>query len=63
MMNLDQDSMIGVARKTLNMEITGKEDWCLSWLRWFWLQEIEVAIYEAKQSVPDYAPAHADPLS
>jgi len=28
----------------------GKERWCISWLEWFWQQEIERAIWSVKQA-------------
>ncbi len=62
-MYLDKDSMAVIAGKTLSMGSFNDEEWCISKREWYWLQEIEVAIREAKQSGPDYAPAHADPLS
>ncbi len=62
-MYLDKDSMAVIAGKTLSMGSFNDEEWCISKREWYWLQEIEVAIREAKQSVPDYAGAHADFLS
>ena len=41
--------MIAVARETLHMEAEGRERWCISWLQWFWQQEIERAIWDVKQ--------------
>ena len=38
-----------VAQQTLHMEAEGRERWCISWLQWFWEQEIERAICDVKQ--------------
>jgi len=48
-MYIEPDLMIGVARETLHMEAEGRERWCISWLHWFWQQEIERAIWDVKQ--------------
>ena len=45
----DKDSMAVIAGKTLSMGTVSDEDWCISKREWYWLQEIEVAIREAKQ--------------
>ena len=50
MMYVDKDAMIVLAGNAVNMDPTGKEDWCIAWLEWFWEQEIEVAVWEAKQA-------------
>ena len=54
-MYLDKNSMAVIAGKTLSMDSFSDENWCISKREWHWMQEIEVAIREAKQSVPDYA--------
>ena len=51
-MHIDKNLIIGVAEEALNMKSTGKEDWCISWLEWFWQQEIERAICSIKQGEP-----------
>jgi len=43
-MHIDQNLLIGVAEEALSMKSTGKEGWCVSWLEWFWQEEIESAI-------------------
>ena len=48
-MYVDPDLMIVVAEKVLCMKADGKEHWCISWLRWFWEQEIERAICSIKE--------------
>ena len=47
-MHIDKNLLMSVAEETLNMESTGKEDWCIFWLEWFWQQEIESAISSVK---------------
>ena len=48
-MPIDNSLIIDVAEEALNMKSSGKEDWCVFWLEWFWKQEIERAIYSIKQ--------------
>jgi hypothetical protein len=48
-MYVDKDLMIAVAEEVLYMKADGKESWCVSWLEWFWQQEIERAIGSVKQ--------------
>ena len=48
-MYVDKDSIVGVAEKVLHMESSGKEDWCIWWLEWFWQQEIERSICSIKR--------------
>ena len=43
-MHIDQNLLIGVAEEALSMKSAGKEGWCVSWLEWFWQEEIESAI-------------------
>ncbi len=47
-MYLDKNSMAVIAGKTLSMDSFSDEDWCISKREWNWMQEIEVAIREAK---------------
>ena len=49
-MHIDKNLLISVAEEMLNMKSTGKEDWCISWLEWFWQQEIEKAICESSKA-------------
>ena len=49
-MYIEKDLMIATAEEALNMNVDGKEDWCIDWLKWFWRQEIERAIWSVKQS-------------
>ena len=51
-MYIEKDLMVVVAGKALNMEVEGKEDWCIDWLEWFWQQEIERAISSVKRGKP-----------
>jgi len=48
-MYIDRDLMIATAEGSLCMKADGKEGWCISWLEWFWQQEIERAISSVKQ--------------
>jgi hypothetical protein len=48
-MHIDKNLLINVAENALHMKSTGKEDWCISWLEWFWQDEIERAICDVKQ--------------
>jgi hypothetical protein len=48
-MPIDKSFIIDVAEEALDMKSSGKEDWCISWLEWFWQQEIEMAICSIKQ--------------
>jgi hypothetical protein len=48
-MYVDKDLIVPVAEAALNMEVEGKEDWCIGWLEWFWQQEIERAVCDVKQ--------------
>lgn len=48
-MYIERGLMIAVAEEALKMEADGKEGWCISWLEWFWEQEIERAISDVKQ--------------
>lgn len=43
-MYVEEDAMIALAEKVLCMKVEGKEQWCISWLEWFWQEEIERAI-------------------
>ena len=49
-MYIEKDLMIAAAEEALNMKGEGKEDWCIDWLKWFWQQEIERAIWSVKQA-------------
>ena len=51
-MYVDRDLMMAAAEEALNMKVDGKEDWCISWLEWFWQQEIEGAISSVKRGKP-----------
>ena len=48
-MYVEPDVMVAVAEEALHMKAAGKEPWCIAWLQWFWEQEIEKAISDAKQ--------------
>jgi len=48
-MYIEPGLMIAVAEEALKMEADGKEGWCISWLEWFWQEEIERAIWDVKQ--------------
>lgn len=48
-MYVEPDVMVAVAEEALHMKAAGKEEWCIAWLHWFWEQEIEKAISDAKQ--------------
>lgn len=47
-MHIDRNLLIGVAEETLNTKIN-KANWCISWLEWFWQDEIEKAICDVKK--------------
>jgi hypothetical protein len=48
-MDLEADTAIPLVERTLAMPIRGRERWCLEWAHWLWAQEIEIAVYQAKQ--------------
>jgi len=48
-MHIEPGLMVAVAEEALNMKADGKEGWCISWLEWFWQEEIERAIRDVKQ--------------
>jgi hypothetical protein len=48
-MYLERGLMVAVAQEALNMKADGKEAWCISWLQWFWQEEIERAIWDVQQ--------------
>jgi hypothetical protein len=48
-MYVEQSLMVALAEEALCMKAEGKEQWCISWLQWFWQQEIERAISGVKQ--------------
>ena len=54
-MHIDQNLRIGLAQEALNMESGGKEEWCVSWLEWFWQEEIESAICAVQLDKPGYS--------
>lgn len=41
--------MVPAAERLLAMSAAGRCRWCVDWARWLWAQEVESAIYEAKQ--------------
>jgi len=43
-MYVEEGAMIALAEKVLCMKAEGKEQWCISWLEWFWQEEIERAV-------------------
>ena len=47
-MHIDRNTLVILAEEVLDMKSTGKEDWCVFWLEWFWQQEIEMAISSVK---------------
>jgi hypothetical protein len=49
-MYTERSLMVSIAEKALCMKADGKEQWCISWLEWFWQQEIERAIWSVKQA-------------
>jgi hypothetical protein len=49
-MYTERSLMVSIAEKALSMKADGKEQWCVSWLEWFWQQEIERAIWSIKQA-------------
>lgn len=48
-MYVEEKLMIAIAEEALCMKADGKERLCISWLQWFWQQEIERAIWSIKQ--------------
>jgi len=51
-MYVEESLMVATAEEALCMKADGKEQWCVSWLEWFWQQEIERAIWSIKQGKP-----------
>jgi len=51
-MYVEESLMVATAEEALCMKAGGKEQWCVSWLEWFWQQEIERAIWSIKQGKP-----------
>jgi hypothetical protein len=49
-MYVEQDVIRALAEDVLCMKAEGKEQWCISWLEWFWQEEIERAIWSMKQA-------------
>ena len=50
-MDLENHVVIPIVERALAMSAVGREGWCLEWARWLWCQEIEIAVYEAKQAM------------
>jgi len=48
-MDLETDTVIPIVERTLGMSARGREHWCFEWAKWLWAQEIEIAVYQAKQ--------------
>jgi hypothetical protein len=48
-MYIEPDVKVAMAEEVLHTKAAGKEPWCIAWLYWFWEQEIEKAISDAKQ--------------
>ena len=48
-MYVEESLIVAIAKEALCMKADGREQWCISWLEWFWQQEIERAIWSIKQ--------------
>ena len=48
-MHIEPNVLVAVAREVLHTRAEGRERWCISWLQWFWEQEIEKAIWDVKE--------------
>ena len=48
-MYVEESLVVATAEEALCMKADGKEQWCISWLEWFWQQEIEGAVWSVKQ--------------
>ncbi|MHC4581546.1 MAG: hypothetical protein ACYS14_08820 [Planctomycetota bacterium] len=48
-MYVEEKLMMGIVEEALGMKADGEEEWCISWLEWFWQQEIERAICSIRQ--------------
>jgi len=55
-MDLEDHAVIPIVERALAMTAVGRESWCMEWAQWLWSQEIEVAVCEAKQTVPQRRP-------
>ena len=49
-MYVEESLLVATAEEALYMKADGKEGWCISWLEWFWQEEIERAIWSIKQA-------------
>lgn len=49
-MDLEDHAVIPIVERALAMSAVGREGWCVEWAKWLWSQEIEIAVYEAKQA-------------
>jgi hypothetical protein len=47
-MDLETHRVIPVVERALAMSALGRERWCFEWAKWLWVQEIEIAVYQAK---------------
>ena len=48
-MYIEPSWMVAVAEEAFSIKADGKEAWCISWLQWFWQEEIERAIWDVQQ--------------
>ena len=51
-MRLDNPYIVPVVERTLHMSVDDRQQWCLDWAVWLWQQQVEIAVYRAKQSRP-----------
>jgi len=51
-MELETHRGTPTVERTLGMSALGRERWCIDWAKWFWAQEIEIAVYHAKLERP-----------
>ena len=49
-MYVERDLMVALAEDVLCMKADGKERYCISWLEWFWQEEVERAVWSVKQA-------------
>ena len=42
--------MVPAVERLLAMSTAGRRRWCVHWAKWLWAQEVEIAIYEARQN-------------
>jgi len=62
-MDLENHAVIPIAERALAMSAVGRESWCVEWAQWLWSQEIEIAVYAAKQAMPKKRSRRRQPIA